>query len=119
MASATGPHRGAKLTRVTPSLLDLEALAREAGLHPEVVRRFVALGLLDLRGGTVAAPLFGRQDARLLARAARLRRDLALNYAGAVLASELLARVEELERRLRAGGPQQTSQEVIAWTRTV
>jgi hypothetical protein len=30
----------------------------------------------------------------------RLRRDLGLNYAGAVLACELLARIEELEERL-------------------
>jgi hypothetical protein len=35
-----------------------------------------------------------------VARAARLRRDLALNCAGAVLACELLARIDELERRL-------------------
>jgi hypothetical protein len=31
--------------------------------------------------------------------AGRLRRDLGLNYAGAVLACELLARIQELESR--------------------
>ena len=35
----------------------------------------------------------------------RLRRDLGLNYAGAVLAGELLDRIEQLERRLRALEP--------------
>ena len=58
----------------------------------------MALGLLEPRGGTGAAPLFALQDAPLLSRAMRLRRDLGVNYAGAVLASELLGRIEELER---------------------
>ena len=78
-------------------LAGLDALAREAGMHPELVRRFVALGLLDCAEGTVAA-------ARL-ARAARLRRDLGLSYAGAVLACELLERIDELEARLRRYEP--------------
>jgi hypothetical protein len=72
---------------------EIEALAREAGLHPELVRRFIRLGLLE------PAP-FRRDAAARLARAARLRRDLGLNYAGAVLACELLARIEELQARL-------------------
>jgi hypothetical protein len=49
----------------------------------------------------------------------RLRRDLGVNYAGAVLATELLARIEELEQGLRTGAPTSTEHEVIAWTRTV
>ena len=71
---------------------ELEALAREAGLHPDLVRRFVRLGLLR------PAP-YPRDAAAQLARAGRLRRDLGLNYAGAVLACELLARIDELESR--------------------
>jgi hypothetical protein len=74
--------------------VELEVLAREAGLHPDLVNRFVRLGLLD------PAP-FPRDAAAQLARAGRLRRDLGLNYAGAVLACELLARIDELESRLR------------------
>jgi hypothetical protein len=99
----------------------VEVLARDAGVHPEIVRRFVRLGLLEPRGGTRAAPLFSPQDAYLIARAMRLRRDLGVNYQGAVLASELLTRIDELERRLRAGAPTptHTRHEVIAWTRTV
>lgn len=85
---------------VAGPLLSLDALARESGLHPELVRRFVALGLVAPAGGTAAAPLFTRSDAAALARAARLRRDLGIGYAGAVLASELLARIEGLERQL-------------------
>jgi hypothetical protein len=74
-------------------------------LHPEVVLRLTRLGLLEPEGGTAAAPLYRSQDAALLVRAVRLRGGLGLNYAGAVLASELLARIEELEQRLRAAAP--------------
>ncbi|TMK25902.1 MAG: HspR protein [Actinobacteria bacterium] len=119
MASATRKARSAQLTRRTPRLVAVEALARDAGVHPEIVLRFVQLGLLEPRGGTRVAPLFRAQDAFVVARAMRLRRDLGVNYAGAVLASELLARIEELEQRLRGGAPTQTQHEVITWTRTV
>lgn len=79
--------------------LTLDALARESGLHPELVRRLVALGAVEPVGGTRAAPRFAPDAPATLARAVRLRRDLGLNYAGAVLACELLARIERLERR--------------------
>jgi len=80
--------------------IEIEVLAREAGLHPELVRRLLALGLLDASGPS-RSPLFPRDSAARLARVARLRRDLGLNYAGAVLAGQLLARIDELEERLR------------------
>ena len=51
-------------------------LAREAGLHPDLVRRFVQLGLLEPRLGTDLVPRFPRDAAARLARADRLRRDL-------------------------------------------
>jgi hypothetical protein len=82
-------------------LVEIEVLAREAGIHPELARRLVRLGLLEPAGGTTAAPRFPRDAAAKLARAVRLRHDLGVGYAGAVLASELLARIEELEARLR------------------
>jgi CO/xanthine dehydrogenase Mo-binding subunit len=85
--------------------LDVDALAREAGLHPDLVRRFVDLGLLTPAGGTDGAPRFPRDAAALLACAARLRRDLGVGYAGAVLACELLARIDGLEARLRRYEP--------------
>jgi len=105
MASATRPRGSRPLVRREASLLTPELLARRSGLHPEVVLRLTRLGLLEPGGGTAAAPLYRSQDAALLVRAIRLRGDLGLNYAGAVLASELLARIEELEQRLRAAAP--------------
>jgi hypothetical protein len=56
--------------------------------------------LVEPAGGSARAPLFPRDAAAQLARANRLRRDLGLNYAGAVFASELLTRIEQLEERL-------------------
>ncbi|MGO9487856.1 MAG: chaperone modulator CbpM [Solirubrobacteraceae bacterium] len=102
MAARARPDRSRALARSEISLVALEALAERTGLHPDVVRRLVRLGLLEPRGGTALAPLFRARDAALLMRALRLRGDLGLNYAGAVLACELLARIEELELRLRA-----------------
>ena len=78
-------------------LIELDVLAREAGLHPDLVRRLEQLGLVESTGNP---PRYRRDAAARLARAARLRRDLSLNYAGAVLACELLARIDELEERL-------------------
>ena len=81
--------------------VELDVLAREAGLHPDVVRRMVALGVIDPpRNGR-----FPRDAAARLARVSRLRRDLALSYAGAALAADLLARIDVLEARLRRYAP--------------
>ncbi len=80
--------------------VEIEVLAREAGLHPDLVMRFVRLGLLEPVPGERRTARYPRDAAARLARAARLRRDLGLNYAGAVLASELLARIATLEERL-------------------
>ena len=110
---------GTRLAARGPGLIGLESLAREARIHPDLARRLIALGLVEPRGGTRATPLFRVEDAPVLARAIRLRRDLGLNYAGAVLACELLARIEQLEQRLGPRAPAQTHHEVITWTRTV
>jgi chaperone modulatory protein CbpM len=74
----------------------LDAVARAAGVHPELVRRLASLGFIDPSTPDAAARI---------ARAVRLRSDLGLNYAGALLACELLDRIEQLERRLRRYEP--------------
>jgi hypothetical protein len=101
MAARVPPGR-ARLARRAPAapLVELARLAREAGLHPDLVRRFVQLGLLEPQVGADSVTRFPPDAAARLARAARLRRDLALNYAGAILAVELLARIDQLEERL-------------------
>ena len=65
-----------------------ETLAREAGVHPDMVRALV-------RSGFIARD----ESPARLARAMRLRRDLGVNFAGALLACDLLERIETLEAR--------------------
>jgi hypothetical protein len=86
---------------VSQNQVEVEVLAQEAGLHPGLVERLVRLGAVQPSGGTPNAPTFPRDAGARLARIARLRRDLGLNYAGALLACELLARIDALEARLR------------------
>jgi hypothetical protein len=85
--------------------LDIDALAAEAGLHPDVVRRFVDLGLLVPAPGPGREPRFPRDAAAILACAERLRRDLGIGWAGAVLACELLSRIDGLQTQLRRYEP--------------
>ena len=63
--------------------VELTVIARRAGVRIALVRRYLEFGLFEAR----------------VARAERMRRDLGLNYAGAVLVSELLDRIRELESR--------------------
>ena len=110
---------GTRLATRGLALLRLDELSRQAGLQPVLVQRLFALGLIEPVGGTAASPLFRRSAALTLRRAVRLRRDLGLNYAGAVLATELLARIDELERRLGdEAPPTHANHEVIRWIRT-
>ena len=84
--------------------VELTALARMAGVRMVHVRRYLEFGLLEPERPRPAAPApaarFDPTSAARVARAERLRRDLNLNYAGAVLVVELLDRIAELEARL-------------------
>jgi hypothetical protein len=83
----------------TGDCVNVELLARQAGLHPDLVVRLIRLGALDdAAGSNGGIPVAGA--AARLARIARLRHDLGVNVAGAVLACQLLARIDELERRI-------------------
>ena len=79
----------------------LTVVARQAGVKLVHVRRYLEFGLFEPHPtATAATPRFDRTSAARVARAERLRRDLGLNYAGAVLACELLDRIRELEAGL-------------------
>jgi hypothetical protein len=82
------------MTATALAVIELEVVAREAGLHPEVCERLMRLGLLD-------GPPFADDAASKLARAARLRHDLGLGWSGAVFACELLRRIDDLEAQVR------------------
>ncbi len=81
--------------------VELTVVARQAGVKIVHARRYLELGLFEPHPAAAAeAPRFDPGSAARVARAERLRRDLGLNYAGAVLVCELLDRISELEARL-------------------
>lgn len=80
--------------------VELTVVARQAGVRIALARRYLAFGLFDPCEGTSEAPLFAPTCSARLAKAERLRRDLSLNYAGAVLVCEMLDRIRKLEDRL-------------------
>lgn len=84
--------------------LSLTQLCRSCAAEPTLVFELVAHGLLD-PGGTDAGTEHWRFTGTSLAltrRAQRLIQDLGLNVAGAVVAIELLERIERLEHRQRS-----------------
>ncbi|HUR07795.1 MAG TPA: chaperone modulator CbpM [Nonomuraea sp.] len=87
---------------VRPVLLDLNSFARATGLHPEAVRRLVALGLLEPGRDAKGELCFPPAQVALAARIQRLHVGLSLNYAAIGLVIDLLDRIEELETTLRS-----------------
>jgi pimeloyl-ACP methyl ester carboxylesterase len=76
--------------------MTLEAFARAAGLHPDLVKRLVVLGVLD---GTRTAAGELRLPPTQLAAAARIQRlraGFGLNYAAIALVMDLLDQIEQL-----------------------
>jgi chaperone modulatory protein CbpM len=87
-----------------PSRLSLDRLARQVGLHPQLVQKFVALGLLDAERDATGALWFRPTALVRLARVQRLRAGLSLNYAAIGLVLDLLDRIDELEAASRRTG---------------
>ena len=87
-----------------PSRLSLDRFAREAGLHPQLVQKFVALGLLDAERDATGALWFRPATLVTVARVQRLRAGLSLNYAAIGLVLDLLDHIDELEAASRRTG---------------
>jgi hypothetical protein len=81
--------------------LSLDAFAADAGIHPELLRRLVNLGLLEPYVDAAGQFWFSPSQLSTLARARRLHDGLGLNYAALGVVLDLLARVDELEAALR------------------
>ncbi len=92
---------------VRPTGLSLDGFARASGLHPDLVVRFVNLGLLDATTDTRGHLRFASGQLRRADRIQRLHRDLSLNYGALGLVLDLLDRIDHLEAVLRhRPGPQ-------------
>lgn len=84
--------------------LDLNAFARAGAVHPELVRRLVALGLLEPERDASGSLWFVPAELAVLGRILRLRAGFGLNYAALGLVVDLLDRVGELEADRRRSG---------------
>ncbi|MEV4708734.1 chaperone modulator CbpM [Actinoplanes sp. NPDC049316] len=100
-----GPARGR---------LSLTTFCHAGGVHPEMVRRLVALGILDPERDAAGDLWFGRDQLLALARIRRLRAGLGVNYAALGLVIDLLDRVTALERELRDTSSRRTGG--TSWT---
>lgn len=81
--------------------MDLDTFASRTGLHPDLIRRLVTLGLLEAateHGGELSFALSEVATARRLQ---RLRAGLCLNYAALGVVMDLLDRITALETALR------------------
>ena len=89
--------------------LDLDAFARVTSLHPDLIRRLVALGVIDADRDSAGELWFSPPQLGAVARMRRLRAGFGLNYAAIGLVTDLLDRIAVLEAALRAsrrsGGP--------------
>ncbi len=86
--------------RAAAEPVELTIVARQAGVKIVHVRRYLEFGLFEPHDAPAGpTPRFDPTCAARVARAERLRRDLGLNYAGAVVVCELLDRISELEAR--------------------
>jgi chaperone modulatory protein CbpM len=79
----------------------LEEFADAAGLHPQLVRRLVTLGLLTAHTDGAGGYRLPATELARVARIQRLRAGLGLNYTAVAVVLDLLARIEELEAALR------------------
>ncbi|SDM75078.1 chaperone modulator CbpM [Actinacidiphila guanduensis] len=101
-------------TGPSPYRLPLAEVAGRSGLPPELVGRFVALGLVDAERDARGRLWFRPSAPAALARVQRLRDGLCLNYAAVGVVLDLLDRIERLETALRRG--ERAAKEPTTWT---
>ncbi|GAA0423450.1 chaperone modulator CbpM [Leifsonia naganoensis] len=89
------------LVLALPPRLDLGTVAAASGIHPDLVRRFVDLGLVPAWEDASGRLWFSPATPGLVRRIVRLHADLSLNYAAVALVIDLLARIDALENRRR------------------
>src|SRR5712675_645261 len=80
--------------------LTCEVVAETVGARRSLVIRLAQQGLLETLESTTDEPLLPRRAVVQLRRMQRLRRDLRVNFSGAAIILDLVARIEQLNREL-------------------
>ena len=112
MSETTGTSTTAGGTLARPYRLSLDSYARITGVHPELVRRMVTLGLFDITRDLEGNLWFDPSQVREMATVQRLHLRLNLTYSSLGLVMDLLDRISELE-----GSPRRThSDRGVPWT---
>lgn len=81
------------------TLLNIYEVSRFVGLHPDMIHRFIMLGLIDPQVETPDM-LFEDSVVSRIGKIMRLKSDLGVNLAGCGLILDLLDRIEAMEKRL-------------------
>lgn len=108
----TEPTSGATWALARPRRLSLDSYARITGVHPDLVRRLVALGLLDVTRDAAGGLWFDPSQVREMATVQRLHLRLNLSYSSLGLVMDLLDRISALERSSR----RPASDRGVRWT---
>jgi chaperone modulatory protein CbpM len=93
---------GYALVLVRSARLNLDAFARATGTHPDLIRKLVALGLLEADRDSAGQLWFAPSQVAAMGRVQRLRAGFGLNYAAIGLVTDLLDRIALLEGALRS-----------------
>ncbi|MEZ5269785.1 MAG: chaperone modulator CbpM [Microthrixaceae bacterium] len=99
--------------------IEFEVFARVCDLHPELVERLVALGLLEAASDDEGRLWFDRRQVAEVGRIRRLRSGLRLSYSAIPVVAELIDRIDELETELMSLGGQRRRPPTSSVTRTV
>ena len=107
-----GTPAGTRWPLARPHRLSLDSYARITGVHPELVRRLVTLGLLDITRDAEGNLWFDPSQVRQMATVQRLHLRLNLTYSSLGLVMDLLDRISDLERSQRRS----VSDRGVRWT---
>ena len=102
----------ARYALARPFRLSLDDYARATGVHPDLVRRLVALGLLEITRDSRGGLWFDPSQVREMATVQRLHLRLNLAYSSLGLVMDLLDRISDLERSQRRS----LSDRGVRWT---
>ncbi len=80
--------------------IQFEVFAQICEIHPELLERFVALGLVEVVSDDRGNRWLERRQVAALARVRRLRSGLGLSYSAIAVVADLIDRIDELEERV-------------------